>query len=149
MKRLKLFVFIVFIQIIILNNIQFSGYINPYYYIIFILTIPNKSNKSLILLLSFFTGITIDIFSSTYGAHAFACVLISYLKILWGNRFSKKQTEEEVDIQNLSFQKFLTISTILISIHHFTLFTLEKFSFVHIGEILATTILTTIIIYSS
>ena len=96
------------------------------------------------LLLSFVTGITIDIFSSTYGAHAFACVLINYLRILWGNQFSKKQTEEEIDILNLSFQKFLAISTILIIIHHFTLFALEKFSFVHIGEILATTILTTI-----
>ena len=144
MKRLKLFFFVIFIQIFILNNIQFSEYINPYYYIIFILTISNKTNKSGILLLSFLTGLIIDIFSSTYGAHAFACVLISYIKILWSGRFTKKQTEEEEEIHNLSFQKFLVISIILISIHHFTLFTLEKFSFVDIWEILETTILTTI-----
>ena len=34
------FVFLVLLQVLILNNIQFSGYINPYFYIYFILLLP-------------------------------------------------------------------------------------------------------------
>ncbi|MAZ58395.1 MAG: rod shape-determining protein MreD [Flavobacteriales bacterium] len=144
MKRIKLFFFVILIQIFILNNIQFSGYINPYYYIIFILTIPHKTNKISNLILSFLIGFTIDIFSNTYGAHAFACVLISYLKIIWTNRFNNKDAEELLEITKLSFQKFVAISTIFIAIHHFTIFLLERFTFLAIWEILGATITTTI-----
>jgi rod shape-determining protein MreD len=144
LKRIKLFFFVIFLQIFILNNIQFSGYINPYYYIIFILTIPVKTNKVSNLILSFILGLTIDIFSNTYGAHAFSCVLISYLKIIWTRRFLNKDTDEVFEITKLSVQKFLAISIIFITIHHFTLFLLERFSFLVIWEIIGATIMTSI-----
>jgi len=144
LKRVKLFFFVILLQVFILNNIQFSGYINPYYYIIFVLTIPPKTNKILNLLLSFLIGFTIDIFSNTYGAHAFACVLISYLKIIWTNKFNNKEAEEILEITTLSFDKFLAISAIFITIHHFTIFLLERFTFLAIWEILGATIITTI-----
>jgi len=144
LKRVKLFFFVILLQVFILNNIQFSGYINPYYYIIFVLTIPQKTNKILNLLLSFLIGFTIDIFSNTYGAHAFACVLISYLKIIWTNKFNNKDAEEILEITKLSFDKFLAISAIFIAIHHFTIFLLERFTFLAIWEILGATIITTI-----
>ena len=144
MNRIKLFFFVIFLQIFILNNIQFSGYINPYYYIIFVLTIPHKTNKVSNLILSFLIGFTIDVFSNTYGAHAFACVLISYLKIIWTNRFYNKDSEEMLEITKLSFQKFVVISTMFIATHHFTIFLLERFSFLAIWEILGATIKTTI-----
>ena len=95
-------------------------------------------------MLSFLIGFTIDIFSNTYGAHAFACVLISYLKIIWTNRFNNKDSEELLEITKLSFQKFVAISTIFIAIHHFTIFLLERFTFLAIWEILGATIMTTI-----
>ena len=53
-------------------------------------------------------SIIIDILSNTYGAHAFACVLITYLKILWENRLNHhKDAEDKSDILNLSIEKFI------------------------------------------
>jgi len=137
----KLFLWTIFIQIFILNNIQLSGYINPYYYLIFILSIPSKQSKSTILLLSFLMGFVIDVFSQSYGIHAFASVLIAYLKILWTAKIAiSKDSDELIEINNLSISRFIILSCYFILIHHFTLFLLERFNLYEILSILKSTI---------
>ena len=112
-----------------LNNIQLSGYINPYYYLIFILYIPSKTSKALTLILSFLIGFSIDIFSQSYGAHAFASVLIGYMKILLlGKTGKNKEGDELIELKNLSINKFIILASYFIIIHHFTLFFLERFN---------------------
>jgi len=140
LKRVKLFFWVIFFQIFILNNIQFSGYINPYYYIIFILTISNKTSKSTTLLLAFLIGFIIDIFSNSYGIHSFASVLIAYLTPRWIKAVNRiKDSDEIIEINDLSMRKFLILSASLVLIHHFTLFLLESFSFKNMFSIIQST----------
>ena len=47
------FVFLVALQVIVLNHIQWSGYVNPYIYILFILMLPVEIPNWLLLVLSF------------------------------------------------------------------------------------------------
>ena len=146
MKNLKLFFWALIIQIFILNNIQLSGYINPYYYIVFILYFPTKSTKSTILLLSFTMGFIMDIFCYSYGTHAFASVLIAYLKILWTSKLNySKDSEELFEINNLSMNRFIIVSIYFIFIHHFTLFFLESFSFKELFLVIQTTLTSSIL----
>ena len=146
MKNLKLFFGALIIQIFILNNIQLSGYINPYYYIVFILYFPTKSTKSTILLLSFTMGFIMDIFCYSYGTHAFASVLIAYLKILWTSKLNySKDSEELFEINNLSMNRFIIVSIYFIFIHHFTLFFLESFSFKELFLVIQTTLASSIL----
>ena len=129
-----------------LNNIQLSGYINPYYYIVFILYFPTKSTKSTILLLSFTMGFIMDIFCYSYGTHAFASVLIAYLKILWTSKLNySKDSEELFEINNLSMNRFIIVSIYFIFIHHFTLFFLESFSFKELFLVIQTTLASSIL----
>lgn len=145
MKNIKLFFWVIFIQVFILNNIQLSGYINPYYYIVFILFFSSKYSKSTTLLSSFLIGFIIDIFCNSYGAHAFASVLIAYLKILWVNKLNYgKESEELFEIKYLSMNRFIIICVYFITIHHFTLFFLESFSFNELFSVLQTTLMSTI-----
>ena len=144
MNRLKLFFWVIFFQILILNNIQFSGYINPYYYIIFILTIPNHQSKVRVLLLSFILGFIIDIFSNSYGSHAFSCVLIAYLKTVWINNKVVSDGEDAINFNNLSFGEFIKKSSIYILIHHFSLFFLERFYLKEIIPIILITFVSSI-----
>ena len=145
MRITKLFLWTIFIQIFILNNIQLSGYINPYYYLIFILYIPSKYPKFTILLLSFLIGFVIDLFSQSYGIHAFTSVLIAYLKIVWTSKIAaSKDTEELIEINNLSISDFITLSCYFILIHHFTLFFLERLNLYEIASILSSTIASSI-----
>ena len=61
LKNIIRFVVLVFIQVAILNNIQISGFINPYMYVLFILLLPFETPNWILLVLSFFLGLSIDI----------------------------------------------------------------------------------------
>ena len=52
-RYLVSFILLVFLQVFILNNIQFSGYINPYIYVLFILALPFETPKWLLLITAF------------------------------------------------------------------------------------------------
>ena len=68
------------IQVVILNNIQFSGFINPFLYIMFIMMLPVKLPKTFLLLIAFGTGLIVDVFSNTMGMHAAACLVMAYAR---------------------------------------------------------------------
>ncbi len=50
------FVMLILLQVLLLNNLQFSGYVNPYLYVLFIITLPFSTPKWLLLVLGFITA---------------------------------------------------------------------------------------------
>ncbi|MCD6113631.1 MAG: rod shape-determining protein MreD [Bacteroidales bacterium] len=125
LKYIFLFFFLIFFQILILNNIEISGYINPYFYIIFILILPIETPKWLLLISGFLLGFGIDIFSNTLGLNAFATVLVSFMRPVIINLLINKNDLENIKIPGIKSFRFLTFfiySLILILIHNFTLF---------------------------
>ncbi len=68
------FILLLAAQIVIFNNIDFLGYINPFPYILFIILYPVNGNKSGLLIASFLLGIIMDMFCNSGGVHAAACV---------------------------------------------------------------------------
>ena len=87
-----------------------------------------------------------DVFCYSYGTHAFASVLIAYLKILWTNKLnSNKDSEELFEMQNLSINQFIIVSIYFILIHHFVLFFLESFSFQELFVVIQTTLASSIL----
>jgi uncharacterized protein YxeA len=49
LQNIVSFIVLVLVQVLVLNNIHFMGYINPYIYILFILLLQNsKVSKSVI-----------------------------------------------------------------------------------------------------
>ena len=84
----------------------------------------------MMLLLSFLLGFIIDIFSNSYGIHSFASVLIAYLKII--STFNTSQTkdgDDNFETTNSTTPRLLASYLYFITIHHFTLFFLERSSF--------------------
>tara|TARA_Y100001968_G_scaffold253222_1_gene238827 strand:+ start:1817 stop:2320 length:504 start_codon:yes stop_codon:yes gene_type:complete len=145
LKNIQLFLGVIFLQVFILNNIQLSGYINPYYYIVFILFYPSKNSLVSLLLSSFLMGFIIDIFCDSYGMHAFTSVLIAYLKIIWlKTQNYKKESEELFEMKHLSIGQFIITSWCFIIIHHFTLFCLESFSFYNLFSVFQITLASSI-----
>ncbi len=126
------FIGIVLVQVLILNNIQFSGYINPYFYILFVLILPIGVPRYLLLLLGFLLGITVDVFCSTPGIHASATVLISFLRPYFFSTSNLDEQEKAMlpTIKNMGLGWFLRYVAVLILIHHVFLFYIEAFTFV-------------------
>jgi hypothetical protein len=126
------YVILVGVQVTILNNIQLSGYINPYLYVLFILLLPVKFPKIPALLIAFAIGLTIDIFTNTIGIHAGASVFMAYMRPVILKLFAPRDgydTDISPNIKDLGLQWWLAYSSVLVLIHHFALFYLEIFRF--------------------
>jgi len=139
------FISLIFVQVLILNHINFLGYINPYIYIVFIALFPVKNNRVVLLLLSFLLGITIDMFLDTGGIHAGACVCIAYVRpIILKSSFGMIYEHQTIRFDSVEFGSKLTYFTILTVSHHFVLFSLEIFSLSKILLILQKTLFSSI-----
>ena len=133
------FILLVLLQVLVLNNIQFLGYINPYIYILFIISLPVRTPHWLTLLLAFALGLTLDMFSNTGGMHAFATVLVAFLR---GGTIKLFTAIDEGNNPTPSFYTFGVSAYVkyviaIIFIHHTTLFILESFSLTHFWLMLA------------
>ena len=139
------FVVLLIIQIFILNQINFGGWINPYVYILFIILYPINSNKFGFITASFFLGLVMDIFSDSGGVHTTACLLLAYLRPSF-LRFAFGLSYEYQTIRiadKLSVDRF-TFIMISILFHHIILFSLEVYRLDLFFEIISRTILSTI-----
>ncbi len=139
------FIALVFIQVLILNHINFLGYINPYIYILFIGLYPVKNNRVIFILLSFLLGITIDMFLDTGGIHAGACVFIAYVRpVILKSSFGMIYEHQTIKFNTVEFGSKLTYFTLLTVLHHIVLFSLEIFSISKILLILQKTLFSSI-----
>jgi len=133
-QNIARFILLMLIQVLVLNNVQFLGFINPYIYVLFIISLPVKTPRWFSLILAFALGITMDIFTNTLGLHAFACVLVAFLRNPLIKIFALN--EDNIDFTP-SFSTFRTKADyvkyvfIIVLIHHFTLYYMEVFSFVN------------------
>lgn len=123
------FFLLVGLQALVLNHINFFGYINPYAYILFIMLYPIKNSRTLFLFLSFLLGLTIDLFSDSGGIHAAACVSIAYARpVILKFSFGTIYEYQTIKFDTVEFASKLLYITILTVIHHFILFSLEIFN---------------------
>ncbi len=130
LKHSVRFVFLVLLQVLILNNIQLNGFINPYLYILFIIMLPFEIPVWLLMLLAFVMGISIDMFLNTMGIHAAACVFMAYTRSYVLNFFSPRdgyESNTEPSLEYLGLTWFLSYSSIMVFIHHFVFFFIEAF----------------------
>lgn len=148
-----LFVFMVLLQVLVLNNIQLSGFINPYLYIIFILWLPVEMNKVLVMFISFLLGLSVDVFSNTPGMHAAASVFLAFCRpyiLLFMAPREGYEGDQVPGIQSFGLSWFITFSAIAVLLHHTFLFYVEVFRFSEffstLGRVLASFVFTMLLV---
>jgi hypothetical protein len=139
------FILLLAAQILIFNNIDFLGYINPYPYILFIILYPVNGNRFGLLLASFFLGLILDMFCNSGGVHAAASLLLAYyrpyiFKFSFGLSY-EYQTVKLNDVLTPERFSFLAIAVVL---HHFVMFILEVFRLSFLLEIILKTFVSTL-----
>ena len=143
--------FIVFLslQVLIFNNINLFGYINPYPYILFIILYPVNSNKSILLLGSFFLGLLLDIFCDSGGVHTTASIVLAFLRpTLFRFSFGLSYEYQTVKIADKMSPERITLLLLAIVIHHFILFYLEYFRLGLLFTILSRTIVSALFTFT-
>ena len=132
---LKRFIFFTLLQGLIFNNFDFFDIYDPYICLVFLITFPIKINKITFMIISFFFGFVLDLYSDSIGINAAACLSIAFLRsyilsFVFGSFYDPhgiKLIKNYVTESTFS-QKFLYLSSIII-IHHLIIFSLETFSF--------------------
>ncbi len=145
-KIILLFIFLFLLQVFVLNNILFSGFINPYLYIIFVFYFPLKENKFPILFFSFLLGFIVDVFSDTGGIHALAITTIAYYRTFFVKLFFKKDVNDYsfFKLKEEPFGKIFNYTVTLTVIHHFIYFSFANFSFYNFADVLLNTLYSSI-----
>ena len=127
-----IFILLILLQLLLFNNIQFSGYVNPYVYIMFILLLPIDVPSWLLLILSFVTGLIIDFFSGSPGMHTSATVLAGFVRPYILRIVSPRDGYEsgsDPSMLNYGFRWFFFYALLVVLVHHTALFYLEVFRF--------------------
>jgi len=137
------------LQILIFNNINLFGYLNPYPYILFVLLYPINSNKSVFLLSGFVLGILLDMFANSGGIHTMATLILAYIRpSLFKFAFGLSYEYQTVKIADKISPERITLLMLSIFIHHFILFFFEFFRLDLILTVLFRTLLNTLFTFT-
>lgn len=135
LKYVLWIVLLVVVQVALFNNINFWGYSNPFFYVIFILLYPLDKNRYIFLFLAFILGLSVDLLEHTGGVNAFASVFVAYIRYYVAQviQAGKAYESEEIKLGNFSFIQWVIYLVVLIFVHHFLVDFTESFKLEMIG----------------
>lgn len=131
-KYSGLFLLLILLQLLLMDNIQFSGYINPYIYLLFIILLPFEIPTWLLLILSFTTGLILDLLNGTPGMHTSATLVAGFIRPYVLRVIAPREDYEQgmvPGIRSYGLRWFIIYVSVMVLFHHFTLFYVEVFRF--------------------
>ncbi|HET8810223.1 MAG TPA: rod shape-determining protein MreD [Flavobacteriaceae bacterium] len=135
------FVLLVLLQGLVLCNINFLGYINPYLYVLFIILLPANLSPTKVIFYAFLLGLCIDFFQDSGGVHASACLVAAYLRpVMLQFSFGITFGHQTLKFKNTPFSERLQYVLLMVFVHHLILFSLEIFNAHHILLVLKKTL---------
>ncbi len=141
------FVGLILIQVLVMNRINFYGFLNPYIYILFILLLPFETPGWLLLILSFGTGLTVDIFSGTLGLHAASTVFLGFMRpaiIKFVGEKPEYDITTQPKLEQMGLKWFMAYAIVMTFTHHLFLNFVDVFSFTEFWQTLLRVVISTL-----
>ena len=141
------FLFLVLLQGLILNQVELFGFVTPYMYVLIILLLPLELNPVAALGVGFVVGMSVDLFSQSWGVHASATVFLTFVRHYLLRILAPRDGYVFGVTPNLSqmgISWFFTYTLIMTFVHHFFLFFIEAFRFEEFFFTLARIMLSTL-----
>ena len=138
------FIGLILLQVLVIDNIRLGFYVHPYVYVLFIFLLPFNIQKWQLLILGFFTGLTVDLFNGTPGLNAAATVFMSFIRPYVISSMTRRKdinANDEPSLNNMGISWFIVYTLILLISHNFILFLLEAFSLKLLGVVLIQTLI--------
>ena len=132
LKRVAVFVALVLAQALVFNHIRLFGYAMPLLYVYFIIVIPRGYPRWATLVWSFALGLCVDLFSNTPGAAAGSLTLVGLLQPYLLELFIPREAAANMKVSaaEMGWMKFVTLATMLTSIHCLVFYSVVMFSFI-------------------
>jgi len=147
-ENLKIFfhlTILILAQIIVLDNINLFGFLNPIIYILFIITYKFDQNQTLFIFLCFLLGFLIDLLTQNAGANTISCLILAYIRPFVINscfKINSDMPKAYINDPNISHRLYYILSIVLI--HHLIYFSIVYFDINYLILIIKYTFLTTI-----
>lgn len=146
-KNILRFILLVLLQVIIIQNINLTGYVILLPYVIIIIMISFETPKLMVLISSFLLGVVIDYFYDSSGLHASACTIMGFSRYYVLKYIAPRDGYDigvRPTVEDMGIEWFLRYAGTLVFIHHFFLFYLEIFRFSEFFSTLLRVILSSI-----
>ena len=145
-RLLKYYILGSLLQITVFESFDFLGYIDPIFYLIFILIYKFDGNHIKLILLSFSLGLIIDLLTQNPGSNTISCIIIAYIRPLLINfSFGVNSDISNGMVSGTRIENRFLFIVLIILIHHFIYFSISYFSYSALISILRDTFLTTLL----
>lgn len=127
-KYLGLIPVFVILQVLVLNEILFFTYINPYLFLALIISLPLKTPKWFLLVYAFIIGFLIDIFGGSLGFHSTATVFIAFIKPAISKitiPYNILDDTDEITLNKIGSKSFIVFVLLIILTYNIIVFGLE------------------------
>ena len=130
-NRLVMFMVLLVVQVLILNNVHLLGVGTPLLYVYFAITFRRNFPKWLVLVSCFLLGLLVDVFSNTPGLAASVMTLVGLAQCYLIELIAPRDSAEdlEVSFKTLGFSKFDVLSGMLTLLYCMVFFAVEAFNF--------------------
>lgn len=147
LKQFGRYAVVMLLQVFLFDQLQLFGVCHPYIYILCLLMMPITLRPSTDMLIGAGVGLMMDIFSNSLGIHMASCVLIMYIRRYLLGLFvnDRDRLNEQISLRAIGMAAFLQYVTILVILHHMTVFALAAWSWRHIGIVLLETLVSSIL----
>ncbi|MBR2318842.1 MAG: rod shape-determining protein MreD [Bacteroidaceae bacterium] len=131
--RLRDFVLLLLVQVLIFSRIHLFGYATACIFIIFIIKLPRHTTRNEILIWSFLFGIGVDMFCNTPGLNAAAATLLGFIRNPLLAAFTQKGMPDDFTpgVRSLTWSRYMVYSLLCTLIFFTALFILELFTVVN------------------
>jgi rod shape-determining protein MreD len=155
LKNIIRFALFILVQVFVLHQVPpLHKLITPYLYFLFIIWLPFNTGRSLLMLIAFVFGLTLDYFLKSPGLHAAACVLVAYVRPFLINMLIRQEGDEQnyasPSITSMGWAPYFTMVFILTLLHNAYVVFLEWLnagSFLYLlGKVFATTAVSMLLI---
>lgn len=149
-KTILRFVFFILFQVYVLDKINLHSMVTPYLYFLFILWLPFRINRTLLMLLGFILGFALDSFHHQPGFHTAACVLVAYLRPFLINILIPQQgaeaNYEAPSVKSMGgMMAYMIYAGTLCLFHNVWLFLLQTWQFGNVWHLILKTIISTLV----
>ena len=94
LHRMEWFLALVFIQVLVLNQMHIQGYAIPFLYIYFILKFNSRNGRNTLMLWGFILGLSVDMFCDTPGMNAAAATCLEFFRTSLMRLVTLRDTDE-------------------------------------------------------
>lgn len=132
MQFTLLFLILVLLQVLIFNHLYLFHTALPLAFIYFIMRLPVSLSAIAVLSLSFFLGLTIDVFSNTPGMNSLACTILGFIRLPLLHLYTPREDDHnnlEPSIKSLGATVYTKYALSASFIYCTIFFLIESFTF--------------------